>query len=283
MDSNPLIRRIIQNKLKKSTDKPIRDPEKLYSSKALQDFNTEPIIDQNNKFLKTLQFQLNMLVSSGVQHDFIPRYNGQSTKLDIVEGTFKLFKIETRKLLSPLKLVITYKTSAAKRAKNRDLLLTSQQPDNAKAAKPEKDLRIYYSCTNPKPEENNCEGQTENPACLTITAPGDERCFSREYLFLKMATTVGCQAHLKLFFPKQDILDAKVKKSQQQSGAADAQGGGQNANRGGPSGSKVTKSKVSKDVDYMISKLIAEPRQYDNFMEELKQIKEQQKMRKGID
>ena len=71
MDHNPLIRRIIQNKLKKSFNTPITRPEKLASSKALQDFDTEQRIDENNKSFKTLQFQLTMLVSSGVQHELI--------------------------------------------------------------------------------------------------------------------------------------------------------------------------------------------------------------------
>lgn len=56
MDHNPLIRRIIQNKLKKSFNTPVTRPEKLTSSKALQDFNTDPIIDENKKSFKTLQF-----------------------------------------------------------------------------------------------------------------------------------------------------------------------------------------------------------------------------------
>lgn len=53
-----------------------------------------------------------MLVSSGIRHEVISRSSGGSlTKLDIVEGTFQMFKIETRKMLSPLKLYINYDKS----------------------------------------------------------------------------------------------------------------------------------------------------------------------------
>lgn len=76
------------------------------------------------------------------------------------------------------------------------------------------DLTIFYSYTNPKPEESNCDGISKNPMNLTIETPGDERIFSREFLFLKVATVLGCQASLKLVFPKQDFLDAKIKKAQ---------------------------------------------------------------------
>ena len=52
-----------------------------------------------------------MLVSSGVQHQLINRYNGTFTKLDIVEGTYQMFKIETKKILAPMKLFIFYSKS----------------------------------------------------------------------------------------------------------------------------------------------------------------------------
>ena len=45
------------------------------------------------------------------------------TELDIVEGTFQMFKIEIRKILGPLKLFIMYKDKSKK----------------------DRDLRIYYS------------------------------------------------------------------------------------------------------------------------------------------
>ena len=54
-----------------------------------------------------------MLISSGVQHELINRFNGRHTRLDIVEGTFKIYKIEIHKMLSPMKLYITYKGPAA--------------------------------------------------------------------------------------------------------------------------------------------------------------------------
>ena len=43
----------------------------------------------------------------------------------------------------------------------------------AASAKASRDLRIYYSMTNPKPEENNCDGFVENTACLSIDSAED--------------------------------------------------------------------------------------------------------------
>ena len=65
---------------------------------------------------------------------------------------------------------------------------------------------------NPKPEAANCDGMFENVAVLTITA-GEERQFTREYVFMKFETITGCQAKLKLIFPKQDLQDAKLAKT----------------------------------------------------------------------
>ena len=76
-----------------------------------------------------------MLVSSGVSHELLPRYSsGVNTKLDIVEGTFKLYKIETRKMLPPIKILISYKKGES--GLNR-----------------KNDLKVMYSFSNPKPEE----------------------------------------------------------------------------------------------------------------------------------
>lgn len=80
--------------------------------------------------------------------------------------------------------------------------------------KPSKDLRILYSQTNPKPEESNCDGLVEGASILTIEAGGEEKYFTREYIFVKFETVGGCQASLKVVFPKQDILDNKLKKAQ---------------------------------------------------------------------
>ena len=168
------------------------------SSKGLQEFNTEPIIKHNNKNLKMMQFELDMLVSSGVQHELLPRWtSGVQTKIDIVEGTFKLYKIETKKMLSPIKLFIRYKKSKG-----------AEQPkaSKEKVLNTKSDLKVLYSFNNPKPEESNCDGfLKENPQCITINAPGDERYFPREFVFLKLQTIMGCQAYAKLVFPKQDF------------------------------------------------------------------------------
>ena len=82
-----------------------------------------------------------------------------------------------------------------------------------------RDLTIYYSTTNPKPEASTCEGMVENTGCLSIDA-NQERYFTRDYVFLKMETIGGCKANLKLVFPKQDLFDAKSRKGEQQKGAS---------------------------------------------------------------
>lgn len=125
------------------------------------------------------------------------------TQVDIVEGTFQMFKIETRKLLSPLKLYITYK--------DREITQSDLEQSN-EPKKLNKDLRILYSQTIPKPEEYNCDGVADGVLCLTIEA-SDERVFNRDYVYLKLSTVDGCQASLKLAFPKQDVFDNKQNKA----------------------------------------------------------------------
>ena len=116
-----------------------------------------------------------------------------------------MFKIEVRKLMSPVKLFINFKSSES-RSQQKD-----EQAQNAQKAS--KDLKIFYSQTNPKPEESNCDGMVLGKSCLTIEAGGDERHFTREYIFMKFETIGGCQANLKLTFPKQDLFDLKLKKA----------------------------------------------------------------------
>ena len=101
--------------------------------------------------------------------------------MDIVEGTFKMYKIEIRKLISPMKLFIKYKSNGE----------VSKDTTAAKAngvSKNERDLRIIYSYTNSKPEANNCDGVAENVTCLILNAPDGERYFSKEFVFLKFET-----------------------------------------------------------------------------------------------
>lgn len=100
---------------------------------------------------------------------------------------------------------------------------------------------IYYSATNPKPEANSCDGIAENTACLVIEAPDQERFFTREYLYLKLETIMGCKAKLKLVFPKQDLVEAKLKKNLD----AGKSGGG----KGAPS-AFASKKKLKKDIEY---------------------------------
>ena len=58
--------------------------------------------------------------------------------IDIVEGTFQLFKVETKDLMSPLKIFFKY------------------QGDDLKGNKPNGLLQVFYSKINPKPEAKNC-------------------------------------------------------------------------------------------------------------------------------
>lgn len=173
----------------------------------------------------------------------INRFGGQHTRLDLVEGTFKMFKIETRKIMSPLKLFINYGGgSAALRDATKQI-----------GSKADRDLRIIYSQSNPKPELNNCDGSVENVSCLTVYAPKDERFFSKEFLYLKFETIAGQQAKLKLEFPKQDAYDAKLKKYQLQ------------MKQNQIPGSKA-KNAIQREIEQQIAKFILEPRLYENFL-----------------
>ena len=110
-EAHPIYKKVLAEKLKREEEEAATMQKSNDMVKTMQEFNAKPIIDENTKQLKTLQFQLGMLVSGGVQHTLITRFNGSTfTHLDIVEGTFQLFKIETRKILSPMKLFIIYKT-----------------------------------------------------------------------------------------------------------------------------------------------------------------------------
>ena len=149
--------------------------------------------------------------------------------MDIVEGTFRMYKIAIRKLLSPLKLFIHYKGGV------REDNIETGGYAGEKNKKPARDLRIYYSLTNPKPEAGSCEGWAENTGCLTFEAT-DDRVFNREYLFLKLETTGGCQGHMKLVFPKQDIADLKAFREKE---AAKARGAMAGAPVGAPAAAKA--------------------------------------------
>ena len=139
-----------------------------------------------------------------------------------------MYKIAIRKLLSPLKLFIHYKGGV------REDTIESNGPPGEKNKKPARDLRIYYSLTNPKPEAGSCEGWVENTGCLTFEA-NDDRVFNREYLYLKLETKRGCQGHMKLVFPKQDIADLKAHREKE---AAKARGAMAGAPVGAPPAAK---------------------------------------------
>ena len=104
-DSQPIYKKVLVDKLARRKQKVRQSAEK-----DMQEFDIVPITQENTKTIKTLQFELEMMISSGLQHEVIHR-NAHHTHLDIVEGTFKMYKIEIRKLLSPMKLFIKYKHS----------------------------------------------------------------------------------------------------------------------------------------------------------------------------
>ena len=131
------------------------------------------------------------MISSGINHELINRFSGNYTTLDIVEGTFKMYKIEIRKILSPMKLFINYR-------RNYD----QKKNSGGSVRKDERDLRIIYSQTNSKPDEKNCDGIAENVACLTLNSTGVERYFNKEFVYLKFESICGQRANLKLEFPR---------------------------------------------------------------------------------
>ena len=78
-----------------------------------------------------------------------------------------------------------------------------------------RDLIIYWSTTNHKPEADNCDGCVENTTCLTIDTGTDDRFFSKEAIYFKFETLKGCQASIKVVFPKQNMAEIKRKKDQE--------------------------------------------------------------------
>ena len=117
------------------------------------------------------------------------RFKGYTQDLDVVEGTYQLYKIDNRKLLAPLKIYIQY----TERASYRD----QKQKNNKKP-----DLKIYYSSTIAKPDENNCEGMyTNSTTCMTY-GTSEDRYFSKDMLYIKFESTEGYTANLKLIYPK---------------------------------------------------------------------------------
>ena len=119
----------------------------------------------------------------------ISEKNKESTKLDIVEGTFQMFKIITTGMMAPARLFIKYKeivsaNSSKKVGKRKEL----------------RDLRVYYSTTHPNPDEKNYEGTCENPTCINLES--EERIFAKDFIYIKFETFAGCQAKMRLVFPK---------------------------------------------------------------------------------
>ena len=97
-------------------------------------------------------------------HEAILR--GVPQVVDVVEGTYKYFKIETKGLLSPLKL--TFKM---------------HKEDS-------KDFRIMYSLLNARPDEETSDRVIDQPSCIIIRS-FDDRVFTREYIYFKFQSQFG--------------------------------------------------------------------------------------------
>lgn len=83
-----------------------------------------------------------------------------------------MFKIDTNRMTSPIKLFINYKNES----KSSSL----------------RDLTIYYSYTGHKPDASNCDSMVKNATCLTIEAPNNERIFPKDKIYFKFETKDGC-------------------------------------------------------------------------------------------
>jgi hypothetical protein len=106
-----------------------------------------------------------MTVSGGLQHERIPRsIDGKYTSIDIVESTFVLYRVETKDMLSPLRISLKYEENEFGSARPRLLVMTSK--------------------TNPKPEEKNHDAKYDTPRQFTIHA-SDGRMFHKEYVYFK--------------------------------------------------------------------------------------------------
>ena len=158
-------------------------------------------------------------------------------------------------MLAPIKIFISYKKG--------NLEATQKASNNKESGKSKNDdLKVYYSFSNPKPEESNCDGMIlDSPQCVTIKAPNDERFFPREFVFLKLQTIMGCQGHIKLVYPKQDFQDTKAQ--QQAASMQTGEGATQNALK-----PKFGKIKGAKELEYKINQLLSgEGGEYQKFKE----------------
>ena len=84
-------------------------------------------------------------------------------------------------MLTPLKLFIKYK-----KLHDEDKL--------------HKDLNVTWSATNPKPITGQDDSTTVDPNPSVITIGDVSRHFEKDYIYLKLQTTIGCKATLKVVF-----------------------------------------------------------------------------------
>lgn len=83
-----------------------------------------------------------MVNCGGLQHYVLSRYSQESKSaiynLELIEHTYKLFKIETKHMIAPVRLFISYKNINNEGEAERKF---------------ERDLLIFYSFSNHDPEE----------------------------------------------------------------------------------------------------------------------------------
>ena len=149
-DANPIYRKIFEEKERAKRREGNGGNSIEDSSIAGPDFDPVPIIRDNTKQLKTLQFDLSILVSGGIQHRILHRFTGHYTDLELVEGAFQHFKVEIKRKQPPLKLYIQY------------LPDKNTQRKGGEMGKKERDLTVYYSFHSPKPSSTNYDGMVQN-------------------------------------------------------------------------------------------------------------------------
>lgn len=212
-------------------------------SKLLTDPTTIQGIDiqarnlQNAKQLKALQYQCNMVVSSGSIHQTLARTTINSrnfrNEVEILEGTFQFFKIEMKGLQQPMKIFIKYLSV----------------PENPVFG----DLQVFVSKKVDKPEESMCDKVYSKPQCISVDVP--DTTFAFDYFYIKMVSTYGCRMTIRVVFPKEDMRDRK--KEQDAINNADIK-----------NVTKKTKTKQQIDIEAKINRMLLEPRLYEEFLEE---------------
>ena len=150
---------------------------------------------------------------------------------EIVEGTYNFFKIQARGFLSPCKVM--FKKRSAKG-----------------------DIKVYYSRTNVRPDEEACDRVLEDPQVLFVRSIDGKR-FYRENIYIKIESVIGVEASIKAVFPAQDRLEQIEAKSKQEQGEVF---------------NLVTKSKLKNAINNQVQMYLNEPRAYDDYMAHIDEL-----------